>query len=229
MDYRAAATSAASPRGEERSSMAVAVSEEQQADSFVHAAHKLLIGGRWVEAATGETFPTLNPGAAQVDARAPAGRARPARPRTSARGGRRSALPVSRRGRRRRPPRRRRGPPPPGGSRLADIQRARSRRSWAYPARRSTTTCAPRAARAVRAGGAARRRALRRLFRPRADRETRVESRRDPRRAARLALTAWSRADLPRVDAAARLPRPVGSRQPTLAERRRRVRRLCRA
>ena len=41
--------------------MAVAVSAEQQADSFVHAAHKLLIGGQWVEAATGETFPTLNP------------------------------------------------------------------------------------------------------------------------------------------------------------------------
>ena len=41
--------------------MAVAVSSEQQAESFVHSAHKLLIDGEWVEAASGKTFPTINP------------------------------------------------------------------------------------------------------------------------------------------------------------------------
>ena len=40
--------------------MAVAV-PEQQADSFVHSQHKLLIDGEWVEPASGETFETLNP------------------------------------------------------------------------------------------------------------------------------------------------------------------------
>ena len=41
--------------------MAVAVSSEQQADSFVRSTHKLLIDGEWVEAASGKTFPTINP------------------------------------------------------------------------------------------------------------------------------------------------------------------------
>ena len=41
--------------------MAVAVSSEQQADSFVRSTHKLLIDGEWVEAASGKTFPTVNP------------------------------------------------------------------------------------------------------------------------------------------------------------------------
>ena len=41
--------------------MAVAVSSEQQADSFVQSAHKLLIDGEWVEAASGKTFQTINP------------------------------------------------------------------------------------------------------------------------------------------------------------------------
>ena len=41
--------------------MAVAVTSEQQADSFVQSAHKLLIDGDWVEAASGKTFPTINP------------------------------------------------------------------------------------------------------------------------------------------------------------------------
>ena len=41
--------------------MAVAVSAEQQADSFIHSPHKLLIDGDWVEAASGQTFATLNP------------------------------------------------------------------------------------------------------------------------------------------------------------------------
>ena len=40
--------------------MAVAV-PEQQADSFVRSQHKLLIGGEWVEPASGETFETINP------------------------------------------------------------------------------------------------------------------------------------------------------------------------
>ena len=42
--------------------MAVAVSSEQQADSFVRSTHKLLIDGEWVEAASGKTFPTTQPG-----------------------------------------------------------------------------------------------------------------------------------------------------------------------
>ena len=41
--------------------MAVAVSHEQQAESFVTAEHKLLIDGEWVASASGETFETLNP------------------------------------------------------------------------------------------------------------------------------------------------------------------------
>ncbi len=41
--------------------MAVAVSSEQQADTFVQSTHKLLIDGEWVEAASGKTFPTINP------------------------------------------------------------------------------------------------------------------------------------------------------------------------
>ena len=40
--------------------MAVAV-PEQQADSFVHSQHELLIDGEWVEPASGETFETINP------------------------------------------------------------------------------------------------------------------------------------------------------------------------
>jgi phenylacetaldehyde dehydrogenase len=41
--------------------MAVAESVEREADSFVHAQHKLLIDGEWVEAASGETFASINP------------------------------------------------------------------------------------------------------------------------------------------------------------------------
>jgi Aldehyde dehydrogenase family len=41
--------------------MAVAVSAEQQADTFVRSPHKLLIDGDWLEAASGQTFTTLNP------------------------------------------------------------------------------------------------------------------------------------------------------------------------
>ena len=41
--------------------MAVAVSSEQQADSFVRSTHKLLIDGEWVEAASGKSFATINP------------------------------------------------------------------------------------------------------------------------------------------------------------------------
>ena len=41
--------------------MAVAVAREPQAESFVAADHKLLIGGEWVPAASGKTFETINP------------------------------------------------------------------------------------------------------------------------------------------------------------------------
>jgi phenylacetaldehyde dehydrogenase len=41
--------------------MAVAESVEREADSFVQAQHKLLIDGEWVEAASGETFASINP------------------------------------------------------------------------------------------------------------------------------------------------------------------------
>src|SRR5262249_7449581 len=52
-------------RGEE-TVMAVAVSVEQQADSFVRSSHKLMIDGEWVEAASGQTFETLNPATEEV-------------------------------------------------------------------------------------------------------------------------------------------------------------------
>ena len=41
--------------------MSLAMSVEQQAESFVHSPHKLLIDGEWVEAASGQTFATFNP------------------------------------------------------------------------------------------------------------------------------------------------------------------------
>ena len=41
--------------------MAVAIAGEQQAESFIKSAHKLLIDGEWVEPASGKTFPTINP------------------------------------------------------------------------------------------------------------------------------------------------------------------------
>jgi phenylacetaldehyde dehydrogenase len=46
--------------------MAVAESVERQAEGFVHSPHKLLIGGEWVEAASGETFHTVNPATEEV-------------------------------------------------------------------------------------------------------------------------------------------------------------------
>jgi phenylacetaldehyde dehydrogenase len=46
--------------------MAVAVSSEQRADTFVRAQHKLLINGEWVEAASGQTFETINPATEEV-------------------------------------------------------------------------------------------------------------------------------------------------------------------
>ena len=46
--------------------MAVAESVEQLAGSFVRAPHKLLIDGEWVEAASGETFATINPATEEV-------------------------------------------------------------------------------------------------------------------------------------------------------------------
>ena len=41
--------------------MSLTLSLEQQADSFVGSPHKLLIDGEWVEAASGQTFTTINP------------------------------------------------------------------------------------------------------------------------------------------------------------------------
>jgi phenylacetaldehyde dehydrogenase len=41
--------------------MAVAEFVEREADSFVQSQHKLLIDGEWVEAASGETFASINP------------------------------------------------------------------------------------------------------------------------------------------------------------------------
>jgi phenylacetaldehyde dehydrogenase len=41
--------------------MAVAESVEHQADSFVHSPHRLLIGGDRVDAASRQTFATINP------------------------------------------------------------------------------------------------------------------------------------------------------------------------
>jgi acyl-CoA reductase-like NAD-dependent aldehyde dehydrogenase len=56
--------------------MAVAVSAEQQADSFIHSPHKLLIDGDWVEAASGQTFATLNPATEETLADVATGRPR---------------------------------------------------------------------------------------------------------------------------------------------------------
>jgi phenylacetaldehyde dehydrogenase len=41
--------------------MAVAESVEHQADSFIRSTHRLLIDGDWVDAASGQTFATINP------------------------------------------------------------------------------------------------------------------------------------------------------------------------
>jgi phenylacetaldehyde dehydrogenase len=55
--------------------MAVAESVEQRADSFVRSSHKLLIDGEWVEAASGETFETINPATEEVLAEVARGQA----------------------------------------------------------------------------------------------------------------------------------------------------------
>jgi len=41
--------------------MAVGAPTEHHADTFVRSDHKLLIDGEWVEAASGKSFPTINP------------------------------------------------------------------------------------------------------------------------------------------------------------------------
>src|ERR1022692_477408 len=46
--------------------MAGAESVEQQADSFIHSSHRLLIDGDWVDAASGQTFETFNPATEEV-------------------------------------------------------------------------------------------------------------------------------------------------------------------
>ena len=55
--------------------MAVAVSSEQQADTFVRSQHKLLINGEWVEAASGQPFETINPATEEVLAEVARGQA----------------------------------------------------------------------------------------------------------------------------------------------------------
>jgi len=55
--------------------MAVAESVGQQADSFISSAHRLLIDGEWVEAASGETFATFNPATEETLAEVAYGRA----------------------------------------------------------------------------------------------------------------------------------------------------------
>src|SRR6478735_1821207 len=52
--------------GVRRPVMSLAMSVDQQAESFVHAPHKLLIDGEWVEAASGQTFATINPATAET-------------------------------------------------------------------------------------------------------------------------------------------------------------------
>src|SRR6478752_8346839 len=47
--------------GVRRPVMSLALSVEERADSFVGSPHKLLIDGEWVEAASGQTFTTINP------------------------------------------------------------------------------------------------------------------------------------------------------------------------
>ena len=55
--------------------MAVAVSSEELAGSFVRSQHRLLIDGEWVEAASGETFATFNPATEETLAEVAYGRA----------------------------------------------------------------------------------------------------------------------------------------------------------
>jgi phenylacetaldehyde dehydrogenase len=46
--------------------MAVATHSDQQAEAFIRSKHRLLIGGEWVEAVSGQTFPTINPATEEV-------------------------------------------------------------------------------------------------------------------------------------------------------------------
>jgi len=55
--------------------MAVAESAEHQADSFLRSSHKLLIDGDWVDAASGQTFTTINPATEETLAEVPHGQA----------------------------------------------------------------------------------------------------------------------------------------------------------
>ena len=76
--------------------MAVAVTTEQQADSFVRSTHKLLIDGEWIEAASGQTFETLNPATEEVLAEVAHGQAEDIEQGRCARHAKR--LPMTRRG-----------------------------------------------------------------------------------------------------------------------------------
>ena len=56
--------------------MAVAVSAEQETRNFIGSSHKLLIDGEWVEAASGETFASVNPATEETLAEVGTGRQR---------------------------------------------------------------------------------------------------------------------------------------------------------
>ncbi|MET7331183.1 aldehyde dehydrogenase family protein [Nonomuraea sp. NPDC005650] len=55
--------------------MAIAQAVHDRADAFAGSSHKLLIGGRWVEAAAGETFASVDPATEEVLAEVARGRA----------------------------------------------------------------------------------------------------------------------------------------------------------
>ncbi|MEU4227802.1 aldehyde dehydrogenase family protein [Nonomuraea sp. NPDC026600] len=55
--------------------MTIAQAVHDRADAFVRSPHKLLIGGRWIEAAAGETFATVDPATEKVLAEVGRGRA----------------------------------------------------------------------------------------------------------------------------------------------------------
>ena len=46
--------------------MSLATAVDERAETFVKSKHKLLIDGEWVEAASGQTFETLNPATEEV-------------------------------------------------------------------------------------------------------------------------------------------------------------------
>ena len=66
--------------------MAVAVSSDELAGSFVRSQHRLLIDGEWVQAASGRTFETINPATEETLAEVAHGEARTSTARCARRG-----------------------------------------------------------------------------------------------------------------------------------------------